>query len=323
MEIFATPIGCLKLLLIMAACYLAGTALFARQGERNSIGLAIVWFTGGVCLIAFFFLLAKLAGSGLVFFVGLPALVAALLWWRKPELRLTAEGGPRELAWPLALTLLSSLPVLIMGMRMGAGEFPAEFFAADSPFFLQQVYALMRTDSYPPPSLETYGFSFNYHFGFQAFVALASTLTGLKPHLVMFAVVEPLLEILAGLVIYDICRRVTGRRDIALLCLLLVLFGAKQYFINYLDPAWWRFVTRHENFNFRYPNPPDVAGVLISLCAVRCALEFGQRHMRLAALFFLCMLPVVKIPFLIPVSAGLALLYAYELQKAIQAQPAD
>jgi hypothetical protein len=98
-------------------------------------------------------------------------------------------------------------------------------------------------------------------------------------------------------------------------CLLLVLFGSKQYFINYLDPSAWEFITQHETFNFRFPNPPNVAGLLISLCAVRCAIEFDQRNMRLAALFFTCMLPVFKIPYLIPISAGLALIYCYELRK--------
>lgn len=315
MDVLAAPLGGVKLLLVLAACYIAGTGLFARRGKRNGMALAVVWFVAGFCLLSFFFLLSKVIGSGLVFFAGLPALLIAIHIIRRPELRIMVEGPLREPGWALALSVLGSLPVLIMGIRMGAGEYPAEFYAADSPFFLQQVYALMRTDIYPPPSLETYGFSFKYHYGFQAFVAVTSMLTNLQPHWVMFAVVEPLLEVLAGFVIYDICRRLTGRHSAALLCLLLVLFGSKQYLINYLDPSWWRLVTRPENFNFRFPNAPDVAGLLIALCAVRCALEFEHREMRLAALFFTCMLPVFKIPYLIPISAGVALIYCYELRK--------
>lgn len=315
MEILATPIGWVKLLLVLAGCYTAGTALFARRSEQNSIGLAVVWFVGGFCLVSFFFLLSKVIGSALVFFAFLPALIVALHVFRKPELRIRIEGRLGEPGWALAISMLSGLPVLIMGIRMGAGEYPAEFYSADSPYFLHQVYALSRTDSYPPPSLERYGFSFKYHYGFQAFIALASLLTNLKPHFVMFTVIEPLLEILTGLLIYDICRRLTGRHNAALLCLLLVLFGSKQYLVNYLDPSGWEFVTRHETFNFRFPNPPNVAGLLISLCAVRCAIEFDRRNMRLAAVFFTCMLPVFKIPYLIPISAGLALIYCYELRK--------
>ena len=314
MEILATLSGCVKLLLVLAACYIAGTGLFARRNEQYGIGLAVVWFVGGFCLISFFFLLSKIMGSSLVFFVLLPALIVALHAFGISELRITVEDRPGALGSALALSMLSGLPVLIMGIRMGAGEYPAEFFCADSPFLLQQVYALIRTDSYPPPSLETYGFSFKYHYGFQAFIALTSMLTSLQPHFVMFAVVEPLLDVLSGIVVYDICRRLTGRHNAALFCLLLVLIGSKQYFINYLDPSWWMFVIRHENFNFRFPNGPDVAGLLISLCAVRCAMEFERRNMRLAALFFACMLPVFKIPYLIPVSAGLALIYCHALR---------
>lgn len=311
----ATLIGCAKLILLLAACYVAGAALFARRNERNSIGLAVIWFVAGFCLVSFFFLLAKVAGSPAVFFVLLPALIVALLAIRKPELRTGAGDRPGELAWALAFSGLSAVPVLIMGIRMGAGEFPVEFFSADSPYFLHQVYALMRTDAYPPPSLELYGLSFRYHYGIQAFAALASLLTGLKPHFLLFAAVEPLLEILAGLLVYDISRRLTGSHRAALACLVLILLGSKQYLVNYFSPAGWDFVTRDENFNFRFPNPPNVAGLLVALCAVRCALDFERREMRLAALFFTCMLPVFKIPYLIPISGGLALVYGFELRR--------
>jgi hypothetical protein len=239
----------------------------------------------------------------------------ALYAWRKPDLRLALDYGTGELAGALALVIGSSLPVLVMGARMAAGDFPAEFFAADTPHFLSHVYALATTASYPPPSLETYGLAFKYHYGFQAFAALLSLLTQLQPHVVMFAVAVPLMEILAGLLLYDICRRLTGRPGAALLCLLLVLLGSKQYLVNYLDPSAWDFVTRAENFDFRYAHPPSLAGLLVSLCSVRCILEFERRDRRFAALFFLVMLPLFKTPYLVPVGAGLALVYFLELRR--------
>jgi hypothetical protein len=312
-----TLLGCFKLLLLLGLCYAAGASLFASRQDRASAGLAVVWFTAGFCLLSFVFLLSKVTGSALVFFAGLPVALVALFLLRRPQLRTTAGNDAGVLAWAMALVVLSAIPVLIMGVRMGAGDYPAEFFAGDSPFFLQQVYALLRTESYPPPSLETYNFAFKYHYGFQAFVALTSLLTGLKPHFVMFGVVHPLLELLTGILVYDICRRLTGHRNAALLCLFLVLFGSRQYLFTFqiLDPSWWAFVTHEENFNFRFPNGPDAAGLLISLCAIRCALEFDRRNLRMAALFFICMLPVFKIPYLIPVGAGIGLIYGYELSK--------
>jgi len=310
-------LGGLRLLLVLALCYAAGAGLFAERSTRTEAGLTAVWFTAGMILLSFFFLLSKVVGVTLVFSLALPALVAGLLLFRRPDLGVRAEHGAGEWGLPLALILLGAAPVLIMGARMGAGAYPAEFFARDTPFFMQQVYALLRTESYPPPSLETYGFSFKYHYGFQAFAALASLMTGLKPHFVMFAVVHPLLEVLAGIVVYDLCRRLTGQRGAALACLFLVLLGSRQYFYSYylLDPSWWRFLTHEENFNFRFPNGPDAAGLLIALCALRCVLEFERRNMRLAALFFTCALPLFKIPYLIPVGLGIGLIYAYELWK--------
>jgi len=315
LDIVATSFGCLKLLLVLLACYAAGISLLSARGMRPTPGFAAVRLTGGICLLAFFYLLSKVAGTPLIIFAGLPLLVAVAILVRKPAWSIQFDNISAASTGAGALIVVSSIPVLIMGARMGAGEYPAEFFAVDSPFFLQQVYALLGSDTYPPPSLETLGFAFKYHYGVQAFVALAATLTGLKPHLLLFGVVEPLLMLLAGFVTYDIGRRLTGSRGAALLCLFIVMFGTKQYFINYLDPSWWRIVTRQEYFNFRYPNAPDLAGLLIALCAVRCALEFEQRPLRLAALFFTCMLPVFKIPYLIPVSAGMALLYAFELHR--------
>lgn len=310
-------LGGFKLLLLLGLCYVAGASLFADRRDRASPGYALVWFTAGFCLLSFAFLLSKIAGSALVFFAGLPVALAALFLIRRPELRMTIGNDAGALAGALALILLTALPVLIMGARMGAGEYPAVFFAGDSPFFLQQVYALLRTPSYPPPSLETYNFAFKYHYGFQAFVALTSLVTGLKPHLVMFGVVHPLLELLTGIVLYDLCRRLTGHRGAALLCLFLILLGSRQYLFTYriLDPSWWAFVTHEENFNFRFPNGPDAAGFLIALCAIRCALDFDRRNLRIAALFFVCMLPVFKIPYLIPVGAGIGLIYCHELVK--------
>jgi hypothetical protein len=320
-DILPTTLACLKLLLVLSLCYVAGAGLFAACGQRTGAGPAVVWFSAGFCLLSFVFLLSKVVGSALVFFAGLPVFVIALQLIRKPALRMKMAGEPGMSACALTLVFLSTIPVLLMGVRMGSGDYPAEFFAGDSPFFLQQVYALIRTGSYPPPSLETYGFSFKYHYGFQAFVALTSMLTGLKPHLVMFGIVQPLLELLAGIVVYQICRRLSGHPGAALLCLFLVLFGSKQYLFTFhvLDPAWWQFLTHEENFNFRYPNGPDTAGFLVALCAVRCTLEFDQKNFRLAALFFTCMLPVFKIPYLVPIGAGVGLVYCYELRRQFRA----
>jgi hypothetical protein len=287
-EILALLLRCAGMLAILILSYITGACLFGDRDSRNSFGRTVVCFVAGFCFASFLFLLSKIAGSALIFFMGLPLLMLALYVNRKPE--------------------------LVMGIRMGTGDYPAEFFGADSPYFLHHVYSLMSTASYPPPSFEVYGLSLKYHYGAQAFVALASLLTGLKPHFVMFTVVQPMLMVLTGLLAYDICRQLTGRHGAALLCLLLVLLGSKQYFIDYLDPSAWGFLTQAETYSFRYPNLPNVAGLLITLGIVRCLIEFQNRNMRLAALFLLSMLPVFKLPFVVVSGAGLVLVYLYEMR---------
>ncbi len=315
MDMSAILLGHVKLLLVFALCYAGGACLFADRDRRTGIGLAIVWTTAGFCIVSFLFLLSKVAQAGLPFLASIPILFLALYFSRRPAMRISLEGGGSGMGWALVICLVGTLPVLMMGVRMGGGEYPAVFFAADSPYFLHQVHALISTRSYPPPSFEVYGFAIPYHYGFQAFIALASLMTGLKPHYLMFAIVLPLLEVLAALLVYDIARRLTGRRDTALLCLLLVMLGSRQYLVNYLDPAAWEFLTRAENFNFRYAHPPSAAGLLIALCAVRCIMDFCHRNMRLAALFFVVALPLFKVPYLVPIGAGLAMVYGWELHR--------
>ena len=103
----------------------------------------------------------------------------------------------------------------------------------------------MNTRAYPPPSFEVVQLSYKYHYGFQGVVALSITLTGLQPHFIMFSVLTPTLELLSGLLIYDICRRLTGTHVRAVLALTLVLFWSQQYVTNYLDPAILEFPTSY------------------------------------------------------------------------------
>lgn len=318
MNFLAIIPNCAGLLVVLLLAYVAGACLFGVRDSRSDLGWAIVWFVTGLCLLSFFFLLSKILGSALVFFMGLPLLLLALYAHRRPDLRADLGRDHRMLAGAIAISMICASPVVLMGIRMGTGDFPPVFFGADSPYFLHQAYSLASTASYPPPSFEFYGLALKYHYGAQAFVALTSLLTGLKPHFVMFIVVEPLLMALTGLLIYDICRQLTGRPGAALLCLLLVLLGSKQYFINYLDPSAWIFLASPEAYNFRYPNLPNVAGLLIALGIVRCLLDFQRRNARLAALFLLCMLPVFKLPFVVTLGAGLAVVYLYEMRAGIR-----
>jgi hypothetical protein len=307
-------LGCVGLLVLLTLCYAAGACLFASRSDRNHVGLIIVWFVTGYCFVSVLFLLSKITGFGPALFICALALLLLLRKYRTPSFRVTLGYRFQEFAVALAVSVAASIPILVMGARMGTGAFPAEFFSADVPHLLQHVHALASTTAYPPPSLEVYGFSFKYHYGSQAFVALASLLTGLQPHFLMFGVLEPLLAVLTGFLVFDISRRLTGRSDAALLCLLIVLLGSRQYLVNYMDSSAWAFVVRVESFNYRYPNLPNVAGLLIALSAVRCLIDFEQRNMRLAALFLLSILPVFKIPYLVPISAGLAFIYLCELK---------
>jgi hypothetical protein len=303
------------LMLFFGLCHAIGASLVAPQQSRLGLGIAILSFVTGMCVVSFLFLLTKVVGSVLVVMVVAIPAMALLYRYRKPALVIRCEYRAAHIGSALALVVVAALPIVIMGARMGTGNFPEVFFAVDSPHFLQHVYSLMRTHTYPPPSFEIADFSYKYHYGIQAFVALASTLTGLKPHLVMFLVLIPVLEIVSGLLTYDICRRLTRTHGQAILALALVLFGAKQYLRFDPDPSLLEFLTRPENYNFRYSHPPSSIGFLMSLGIVRALMDFEDRDARWTAILLVALMPLFKIPYVVSIGAGLALVYLYELRK--------
>ena len=153
----------------------------------------------GLCGVSFLFLLTKIVGSvPLVIFVTLPS-VALIYLYRRPRLAVSSEYSVTQLLSATAIIAVAVMPAVIMGLQMGTGDFPLVFFAVDSPYFLHQVHALMTTTQYPPPNFEVVDHITPYHYGIQGFVALASLVSGLKAHFVMFAVIVPLLEIVTGL----------------------------------------------------------------------------------------------------------------------------
>ena len=308
-------LGCGALLLLFTVCYVLGGCVAAPRNSAPGLGIGLCMLITGLCGVSFLFLLTKIVGSvALVILVTLSS-VALTYRCRRPRLAVSSEYSVTQLLSATAVIAVAMMPTIIMGLQMGTGDFPPVFFAADSPYFLHQVHALMTTTQYPPPSFEVVDHITPYHYGIQSFVALASLVTGLKPHFVMFAVIVPFLEIVTGLLIYDICRRALDTHRRAVLALALVLFGSHQYLVNYLDPSIVEFIIRPENYNFRYSHPPSVIGWLMALCIVRALLDFEHRSSRRIALLLVACMPLFRIPYVIPVGAGLSLCYLYELHR--------
>jgi hypothetical protein len=86
-------------------------------------------------------------------------------------------------------------PIGVASVLMAPGDFAPVFFHVDTPYFLDKVYALVVSDSFPPASLSFVGGSHTYHFGVHALAALIVRCSGLAPHHVLFLIVLPMLAI--------------------------------------------------------------------------------------------------------------------------------
>lgn len=176
--------------------YVVGALLVPRVDSALGLSLAIVRTVAGLLLTTVGFLLS---------------LVLSLPWLTVPVLLVAAavvirRGDafvPPHLTWRftwdglaagvLALAILS--PVWISVAYMAPGPFPPVFYNIDTAHTLEKVHALVRTDSYPPPSLSNVGIHRSYHYGSQAMAAFLSRSSGLPPHQSLFMVVLPLLTL--------------------------------------------------------------------------------------------------------------------------------
>ncbi len=198
---------------------------------------------------------------------------------------------------------------------MGYGDYPTMFFAADTPYFLQQVHSLSRSHSYPPPSLEVWNFAYPYQYGMQSFVSLLEKFTGMKAHTLMFAVIMPLVEFSIAVIAFDICRRICKAQGMAIIALLVFLFGYRQYYPGHLLDDFWTFLTSVERFGFRYPSITSSAGMLILLSILRCLLDFDSPRMRRAAVWLVGLMPLFKLPYVVAAGSGLALIYSIQYMR--------
>jgi hypothetical protein len=172
--------------------YMVG-ALLVSPAAGASWSLCCVRLLSGLLLttVSFFFSLTL----SLPWLCGPAALLVAAL-----VVQGRAAFGPLPTAFwgwsdavAVAVGVLLFAPTLISAFRMAPGPFPPLFFNVDTPYFLEKVHALVRSDTYPPPSLSVLDGRLAYHFGIQGLAAFISRISGLAAHHALFLVVVPVL----------------------------------------------------------------------------------------------------------------------------------
>ena len=98
-------------------------------------------------------------------------------------------------AFAIAASVISFTYIFITGVMMGIGSYPQVFFNVDTPYYLGQIHALIRFDTWPPLSLSYLSGANGYHYGSQSVCAVLSTLTGIAPHTTAFLVYMPIVQL--------------------------------------------------------------------------------------------------------------------------------
>jgi hypothetical protein len=186
-------------LVVYAFGYVTGALLVEPEDDDQTLSLAVIRLLSGLLLSTIGFLLSLVLS--LPWFVGpVGLLVLAVirsgpiaLAPPRPSIALDREGAAAGL---IAVVVLA--PTLISSIRMAPGEFPPVFYNVDTPYFLEKVHALLKTDTYPPESLSFVDGRRLYHFGTHGLAALISRFSSIAPHHSLFLIVVPLLA--AGMV---------------------------------------------------------------------------------------------------------------------------
>jgi hypothetical protein len=296
-----------NLFLLFAGAYLAGVSLLPANDRVVGVAEAILYFVWGLILLTLLFLLSKFAHlpwfSALI---PIALLSIKAIWRGQYRIQRTQNYDKGELFAASALSLTAMLPIMLMGYYMATGSYAGVFFAVDSPYFLNQVHALMSTTEYPPPSFELYGYAWKYHYGVQALVAMISLVSDIKPHTVMFGIVVPLLQFLTYFLAYLLVAQVVRRGYGRYILFGVILIGAKHHILDYLDGDIIRDIVEVERYNFRYAHPPSVMGMVMTLATLYCVLNYQTRRLRIVATILVGLMPMVKIPYAFFAGAGYA-----------------
>jgi hypothetical protein len=182
------------LLLLFVGCYLPAFAVFHDHSRRVSLLQSGMYVTISMGGLGVFVILTKVAGVDMNF-----SLIPGILFSGYALIRYGKHCLP-DVQFPefnihlliaVFISAIYFLNIFIPGIFMGRGAYPSVSFGPDTLFYLSQVHALIRFDTWPPPTLQFLGGAAGYHYGSQSICALVSRFTGITPHAAVFLVVIP------------------------------------------------------------------------------------------------------------------------------------
>jgi hypothetical protein len=305
------------ILLLFGCCYLPAFAIFHDHANRVSLAHCWVYMTVGLGSLGGFVILAKAAGIDMrvsILPCGLLG-VYALIRYRKqciPEFhRLKYE---RHALVALLISAVYFFHIFIPGILMGRGAYPSVFVSLDIAYYLGQIHALLRSDAWPPMSLNFLGGSGGAHYGSQSICALLARLTGFTPHASAFLIYMPITTLGIISVAWLIVRDQKSEKYLIWIGVLLLLFctyyplSSKTYAML---KAFWAgdlsVLLRNNIFRHWYPSLSDQFGFFIAITLIYCLQNFSIPSSRKLAVFLVGILVAFKSPYFPTIGMGFGL----------------
>ena len=227
----------------------------------------------------------------------------------------------------LLFVALYAFPILFASAWMGMGDAPPVFFNVDSPYYLSQVHALARSESYPPFSLNTLGVVKEYHYGAQLSAALLTRFGGLAAHKALFWVVVPMF-LLGKLAVVWRLASITARSGVphclAVLCLLFMVAYpvGRIYFevlpLLFVEPMmalrqFGQVIFAVERFDTGFPMASTLVGSFIAYLTALLICDQSLKFRFSAIVITVGFLPIFKPPHFVAIGAFVGSWAIYQL----------
>ena len=321
--------------LLVAQMFAAGALTLGRNDDVLDFGLIPAWGALGFIEVAVVTALAWHFGIVPEWTVPAMAILLALTF----ASIIHRGAAPRAIrvstcpAWSwyavvsLLFVALYAFPILFASAWMGMGDAPPVFFDVDTPYYLSQVHALARSESYPPFSLNTLGVVKGYHYGVQLSAALLTRFGGLPAHKALFWVVMPMFLVGKLAVVWrlaSIAARNGVPHCLAVLCLLfMVAYPVGGIYFNVLPLLFVEpmMALRHfgdvifevGHFDTGFPMASTLAGSFIAYLTALLICDQSLKYRLSAIVITVGCLPIFKSPHFVAIGAFVGSWAIYQL----------
>lgn len=322
----------LLLTVLLGCCYLPVAFLFHEKNRPLTFAHVWLYLAAGMGLLGIAAILCRYLGLDMRFGVlpGISMTIFGLIKNRlsgcMPRMSLTGLKDPGAV-FALCASMISFSYIFIFGLYMGLGPYPAVFYNVDTPYYLGQIHALLRYESWPPPSLSFLGGAKGYHYGSQAVCAVLAKLSGLAPHTVAFLVYMPVVQLAVISTVWLIAGNLEKKISFRWWCIPFLLFSSYYPLYRVLKAlirssscaeiyaALFLLGEEPQIFCAQYPMLSSLFGIFLSLAVIYCLQNYASNVTSGFLALLVGMAIIFKAPAFVALFCGFSLWTLIEVLK--------